>query len=86
VCANLIRRCFVSRNVGLLVRAITTYVRPLLEHCNIRSPNLRRDIDSLEQVEGRFTKKLQGFRYYFMTRDWVCQTLRNLKLKDCNKT
>jgi len=29
--ANLIHRCFISRNVTLLVRAFLTYVRPLLE-------------------------------------------------------
>jgi len=27
-------------------------------------PSLRRDIDSIEQVQRRYTKKLQGFRHY----------------------
>ena len=30
--ANLIGRCFVSRNINLLVRAFVTYMRPLLEY------------------------------------------------------
>ena len=30
--ANLIHRCFVSRNVSWLTHAFTTYVRPLLEY------------------------------------------------------
>ena len=30
--ANMIHRCFVSRNVNLLTRAYLTYVRPLLEY------------------------------------------------------
>jgi len=39
--ANQIRRCFASRNVSLLVHAITTYVRPLLQrNCIIRSLSL----------------------------------------------
>jgi len=63
--ANLIHQCFVSRNVSLLVHAFTTYVRPLLEHnCIIWSPSLKCDIDSVQQVKRRFTKKLKGFRHY----------------------
>ena len=30
---NLILRCFVSRDNQILLRAYTTYVRPLLEYC-----------------------------------------------------
>ena len=40
--ANMIHRCFVSRNVNLLVYAFTVYVRPLLEHNSIIwSPQLK---------------------------------------------
>jgi len=31
--AGLIHKCFLSRHVPTLVRAFTTYVRPLLEYC-----------------------------------------------------
>ena len=54
-----------SRNSGLLLRAFITYVRPLLEYNSIIwSPYLRRDIDLLEQVQRRFTKRLQGLHHY----------------------
>ena len=40
--ANIIHRCFVSRNVDLLVHAFITYVRPLLEYNSVTtwSPHL----------------------------------------------
>ena len=61
--ANMIHRCFVSRNVNLLVRAFTVYVRPLLEHNSvIWSPQLKQDITAVEQVQRRFTKRLHGLR------------------------
>jgi len=54
---------FVSRNVNLLVRTFTVYVRPLLEHNSvIWSPLLKQDITAVEQVQRRFTKRLQGLR------------------------
>jgi len=58
--ANIIHRCFVSRNVDLLVRAFITYVRPLLEY-NTWSPHLKCDIERIEKVQRRFTKKLHDF-------------------------
>jgi len=44
---------------------MSAYVCPLLKHCIIIwSPSLRRYIDSIEQVQRRFTKTLQVFRRY----------------------
>jgi len=61
--ANMIHRCFVSRNVNLLVRTFTVYVRPFLEHNSvIWSSLLKQDITAVEQVQRRFTKRLQGLR------------------------
>jgi len=61
--ANMIHRCFVSRNVKLLVRTFTVYVRPLLGHNSvIWSPQLKQDITAVEQVQRRFTKRLHGLR------------------------
>jgi len=55
----MIHRCFVSRNINLLTRAFITYVRPLLEYnCVAWSPHLKRDIELIEQVQRRFTKRL----------------------------
>ena len=60
--ANIIHRCFVSRNVDLLVRAFITYVRPLLEYNSVTwSPHLKYDIERIEKVQRRFTKRLHGF-------------------------
>ena len=56
--ANIIRRCFVSRNVDLLVRAFITYVRPVLEYNSVTwSPHLKYHIERIEKVQRRFTKK-----------------------------
>ena len=60
--ANIIHRCFTSRNIGRLVRAYTVYVRPLIEHDSILwSPLLKQDIEKVERVQRCFTKRLPGF-------------------------
>ena len=59
--ANAILRCFVSRDSRLLTRTYTVYVRPLLEHdCVTWSPHLKQDIDKIERVQRRYTKRLRG--------------------------
>jgi len=61
--ANMIFRCFLSRNIDLLVRAFITYVCPLLEYNSVVwSPSLKRDVILIEQVQRRFTKRLRGYR------------------------
>ena len=55
----LIFKGFSSRNSQLLVKAFTTYVRPLLEYNTyIWSPNDVRNITKLESVQRRFTKRI----------------------------
>ena len=55
--ANAILRCFESRDRDLLVRAFVTYVRTLMEYnCVVWSPDLKRDIEAIENVQRRFTK------------------------------
>ena len=57
-----IYRAFRSRNVDLLIRAHLTYVRPLVEHDSvIWSPYTVKDIDAIEAVQRRFTKRLLNF-------------------------
>jgi len=59
--ASLIHRCFVSRNTDLLVRVFKVYVRPLLEYNSvIWSPSTIQDIEAIERVQRRFTKRLHG--------------------------
>ena len=56
---NLIFRYFVSRDNQILLRAYTTYVRPLLEYCTVVWPHsLKCDIHSIEKVQKKFTKWL----------------------------
>jgi len=57
--ANLIHKCFTSKDPSTLVRAFTTYVRPLLEYGScIWSPCTATLITKLESVQRRFTKRL----------------------------
>ena len=59
--ANVILRCFLSRDVTLLTRAFTVYVRPILEYnCVVWSPHLKQDIEKIERVQRRYTKRLCG--------------------------
>ena len=56
--ANLIHRCFTSKNSDLLLRSYITYVRPMLEYNSpLWSPSLKKDIILLESVQRRFITK-----------------------------
>jgi len=47
------------------VRAYLTYVRPLLEYNSIIwSPHSKGDVDAIEKVQRRFTKRIPGFKNY----------------------
>jgi hypothetical protein len=57
----LLRKCFLSRDRTTLVKAFVVYVRPILEYCSsVWSPHLVQDIEAIEQVQRRFTKRLRG--------------------------
>jgi len=59
--ANLIIRCFHSKNIQSLVASYKVYVRPILEYSSVSwNPYLIKDIKALESVQRRFTKRLQG--------------------------
>jgi hypothetical protein len=52
-------RTFVTRNINALLKAYTSYVRPLLEYCSpVWSPHQISNIIALESVQKLFTKKL----------------------------
>ena len=59
--AKSILSCFCSRDPSLLLRAFTTFVRPILEYCcTVWSPVLKYQINKIENVQRRFTKSLSG--------------------------
>ena len=60
--ASLIIRCFQSREPELLFKAFTVYVRPLLEYCSVIWSHYVCDINKIESVQRRFTKRLNGLR------------------------
>jgi len=61
--ASLILRCFLCRDPSVLFRAFVTFVRPVLEYCSpVWSPVYKCDIDQIEAVQRRFTKKLNGLK------------------------
>ena len=52
-------RSFCSRNLVLMTRVYTTYVRPILEYCSyIWSPYTLYEIDDIERVQSYFTRRL----------------------------
>ena len=58
--SNAILRSFVSRDIDLLVRAFSVYVLPLLEYNSVVwSPQSVQDIELVERVQRRFTKRLE---------------------------
>lgn len=61
--ANLILKCFNSRDRVLLTKAFCTYVRPLLEYCTpVWSPQYKYLIEKIERVQRHFTKRMQGLK------------------------
>ena len=61
----LILLAFTSQDVKLLIRTYVVYVvyvRPLLEHNTlIWTPYFVKDIEAIERVQRRFTKRLRGY-------------------------
>jgi len=77
-----IRRCFVSRNVGLLTRTFVMYVRPLLEYNSvIWSLSLKRDVALVKQVQRRFTKGLPGLNNHSYDERLKLLNLERLELR-----
>ena len=80
--SNAIHRCFLSRNVSLLTRAFLVYVRPLVEYNSVVwSPHLKQDINLIESVQRRFTKRLSGFGKYTYSKRLELLDLPSLELR-----
>ena len=57
--ANCILNCFASGDNNLYVRAFVVYVRPILDYNSVVwSPWMKQDIDQIEKVQRRFTKRI----------------------------
>jgi len=71
--ACLIRKCFLSKDTSTLVRAFTTYVRPLLEHCSsVWSTHLKRDINKAESVQRKNHQKIERpNKFYHIPKEWL---------------
>ena len=80
--SNAIHRCFLSRDVCLLTRAFLVYVRPLVEYnSTVWSPHLKQDVNSIERVQRRFTKRLPGFGNYTYSKRLELLNLPSLELR-----
>ena len=59
--ASLILKTFVSRDIDILTKAFTTYVRPILEYCTpVWSPHTACNINKIESCQRWFTKRIKG--------------------------
>ena len=59
--ANLLLKCFLSKDSSVLTKAFIVYVRPILEYCSyVWSPSTVGNINKLESVQRSFTKSLAG--------------------------
>ena len=48
--ANIILRCFITRDVGVLMKAFNTYVLPILDYCSpVWSPSYKCDVETIEK-------------------------------------
>ena len=60
--ANLIHKCFTSRDAATLWRAVVVYVRPLLEYAIcVCSPNCVGQVKRVKSVQRKFAKRLPGY-------------------------
>ena len=68
--ASIILNCFKTKNRAILFRAFSTFVRPILDYCsNLWCPYKKSEIDLIESVQKRFTKRLNGMAGYNILTD-----------------
>ena len=83
--ASIILNCCKSQNKLILFRAFTTFVRPILDYCsNLWSPFRKSEIDLIESVQKRFSKRLSGManlQYSERLRLLETETLEQRRLK-----
>ena len=73
------------KDVSSLLSAFTTYVRPILEYCCVVWNSLLvKDINALEAVQRRFTKRIPGMKnhtYYQRLRALGIESLELRRLR-----
>ena len=80
--SNAILRCFLSRDVNVLIQAFKVYVRPLLEfNTTVWSPTLKKDIIAVERVQRSFTKRLPGLKEVSYTDRLTFLSIDSLELR-----
>ena len=80
--SGLIFRGFATRNSTVLLRAFTTYVRPLLEYCTpVWSPYQAMDVLKIEKVQKRFTKRIPSLKYRTYAERLAFLSLETLELR-----
>jgi hypothetical protein len=61
--ANMLLKCFYTRDRSLQCKLFATFVRPILEYNSpIWSPHFAKDIKAIERVQKYFTKHLKGLQ------------------------
>ncbi len=71
---GLIYRAFSSRDVNFMCGMYVTYIRSILEYnCEIQSPLYIQDIDRIESIQRKFTKRINGlFHRTYKQRQIFC--------------
>jgi len=79
---GLMYRAFSSRSLNFMISFFKTHVRPILEYnCEVWSPYFIQDIDRLENVQRRFSKRIKGlYNLNYNDRLQLCK-LESLELK-----
>jgi len=80
--ANVIFKCFHSRDRHSLLKAFITYVRPLLEHASQAwSPCTVTEISKVESVQRSFTKRLHGLNNFDYSKRLCILEIESLELR-----
>ena len=78
----LIFRCFLTRDISVLLLAFKSYILPLLNYCSsVWSPYMLGDIKAIESVQRLFTRKLPGLQSIAYSERLASLNLPSLELR-----
>ncbi len=82
IMSNMIFKCFLSCKTQFLVQMFATFVRPRLEYATqVWSPHYLKDIDLIESVQRRFTKRLPDMNDLSYSQRLTVSRLQSLELR-----